>query len=119
VKGLRVALALFALLALGVSDSKWEYLGIYTVTAYCPCPKCCHGFADGHTADGTKLRPGSRVVAAPPEMPFNTMLTVDGYGEARVADRGGAIVGRRLDVFFWTHDEAVRWGVRQVKVWRR
>ena len=118
-RGLRIALALCALFALGVHDDRWEFLGTYTVTAYCPCSKCCGRFAAGNTADGTRLRRDSRVIAAPPEISFGTMLSVAGYGDARVADRGGAIVGRRLDVFFWTHDEATEWGVKQAKVWRR
>jgi 3D (Asp-Asp-Asp) domain-containing protein len=33
-----------------------------------------------------------------------------------VLDRGGAIKGARLDVFFATHDEARAWGRRWVLV---
>lgn len=118
-KSLHIALAFSTLFVLGVYDDRWECLGTYTVTAYCPCPKCCGQLANGRTADGTRLRRDSRVIAAPPEIPFGTVLSVPSYGEARVADRGQAIVGRKLDVFFWTHDEAMDWGVRQAKVWRR
>lgn len=90
-----------------------ECSGEYEVTAYCPCAKCCERWADGATSDGTILSPRSRVVAAPRGIPFDTMLYVPGYGLARVADRGGAIKGRRLDVFFWTHEEALQWGRRR------
>jgi 3D (Asp-Asp-Asp) domain-containing protein len=119
VRSLRIALTLCALSALGVHDDRWEFLGTYTLTACCPCPKCCSPFANASTADGTRLKRDSHVVAAPPEITFGTMLSVPGCGEARVADRGQAIVGRRLDVFLWTHDEALEWGVKQAKVWRR
>jgi 3D (Asp-Asp-Asp) domain-containing protein len=38
-----------------------------------------------------------------------------------VEDRGGAIKGKRLDLFFDSHKEALEWGRQQldVKVWRR
>ena len=33
-----------------------------------------------------------------------------------VLDRGGAIQGDRLDVFFGSHQEALEWGVRYLDV---
>lgn len=97
----------------------YEDLGVWRVTAYCPCRVCCGRHADGITADGTHLAPGKKVLAAPRSVPFDTRLRVPGYGVGRVADRGGAIKDRRLDVFFWSHQEAVEWGVRWLKVERR
>jgi len=119
VKVLRVVALLVAAVSIGATDDDWEYLGTHTVTAYCPCPKCCGRWADGRTADGTKLGPRSRVVAAPHTQPFDTVLYVPGYGAARVADRGKAIKGKRLDVFFWSHRKAVAWGVKELEVWRK
>ena len=92
---------------------------VYRVTAYCPCEKCCGRYADGITAAGHRITKGDRFVAAPPEIPFGTMLIVPGYKEGRpvpVLDRGGAIKDSRLDVFFDSHAEALAWGVRYVKV---
>jgi 3D (Asp-Asp-Asp) domain-containing protein len=57
-----------------------------------------------------------RIVAAPPDIRFETVLDVPGYGRAVVADRGGAIQGRRLDVLFPTHSQARAWGVRFLAV---
>ncbi len=86
----------------------------YRVTAYCPCEKCCGEFADGITASG---RPATGlIVAAPPDIPFNTRLDIPGYGRGLVADRGGVIKGDRLDVLFPTHQEALEWGVQYLKV---
>lgn len=86
----------------------------YKITAYCPCEKCCGEFADGFTASG--LAAVGRIIAAPPEIPFGTILFIKGYGWAEVQDRGGAIKGKRLDVLFPTHEQALDWGVRFIEV---
>ena len=86
------------------------------VTAYCPCPICCGKNAAGLTASG---RPTStnygHFVAAPADLAFGTRVTIAGYNKGRpvpVLDRGGAIKGDRLDVFFPSHEAAMRWGRR-------
>lgn len=89
------------------------------VTAYCPCAKCCGKYADGVTANGHRIRPGEWFAAADKSLPFGTMIAIPGYNDGRpvpVWDRGGAIKGDRLDVFFPTHKEALQWGVKQVEV---
>ena len=90
------------------------------VTAYCPCPKCCGKHASGITASGRPITAANgHFVAAPAEFAFGSKLTVPGYNKGRpvpVLDRGGAIKGTRLDVFFPTHDEARQWGRRWVAV---
>lgn len=49
--------------------------------------------------------------------PFGTRLYVPGYGHGVVEDRGGAIRGpRRLDLYFDSHQDARRWGRREVEV---
>jgi len=55
-------------------------------------------------------------VAAPKGFEFGTMLDIPGYGTVPVLDRGGAIKGNRLDVFFATHQEALNWGVKILTV---
>ena len=85
------------------------------VTAYCGCEKCCGSYADGVTASGYKLQEGSKVVAAPKNIPFGTEIYIPGYGLATVEDRGGAIKGNRIDVYFHTHKEALQWG-RQIVI---
>jgi 3D (Asp-Asp-Asp) domain-containing protein len=90
------------------------------VTAYCPCPKCCGAGAIGLTASGKRVTfNGGRFVAADAALPFGTKLVVPGYNNGRsveVADRGGAIRGNKLDVFFPTHDQATAWGRRWIAV---
>jgi 3D (Asp-Asp-Asp) domain-containing protein len=90
------------------------------VTAYCPCTKCCGENAQGITASGHDVSyNNSRFVAADTEhLPFGTKLVIPGYagGAVEVIDRGGAIKGHKLDVFYPTHEEALQWGRQWVEV---
>jgi 3D (Asp-Asp-Asp) domain-containing protein len=88
--------------------------GIYRVTAYCPCSKCCGKWSDGMTASGAPAK--GKLIAAPKDIPFGTWLNVPGYGWAEVKDRGGSIKGKRLDVFFESHQEAMNWGVQYLEI---
>lgn len=88
----------------------------FRVTAYCLCEECCGRFADGITASGYVIQEGDRFVAAPKEYPFGLMMEIPGYGIVPVEDRGGSIKGDRLDVFFYTHQEALDWGVQYLTV---
>jgi len=97
---------------------EWESIEM-RVTAYCPCPKCCGQYSDGVTACGYKIRPGDTFVAADRRYSFGTEMLIPGYSNGRavkVLDRGGAIKGNRLDVFFATHQEALEWGVKYLEV---
>ena len=97
---------------------EWESIEM-RVTAYCPCPKCCGEYSDGVTACGYKIRPGDTFVAADRRYSFGTEMLIPGYSNSRavkVLDRGGAIKGNRLDVFFATHQEALEWGVKYLEV---
>ncbi len=97
---------------------EWESIQM-RVTAYCPCPKCCGEYSDGVTACGHKIRPGDTFVAADGRYSFGTEMLIPGYSNSRpveVLDRGGAIKGNRLDVFFATHQEALEWGVRHLDI---
>jgi len=87
---------------------------LYRVSAYCPCRLCCGPRACGITASGT--RADHPLVAAPPEIPFGVRLAIPGYGTVRVEDRGAAIQGKRLDILFSRHKQAVAWGVKFLKV---
>ena len=88
----------------------------FRVTAYCPCSKCCGKWSDGITASGHIIKTGDKFVAAPPGYSFGTMVEIPGYGKVPVLDRGGAIKGNKLDVYFDTHQEALVWGIKNLKV---
>jgi 3D (Asp-Asp-Asp) domain-containing protein len=89
------------------------------VTAYCPCERCCGKYSNGQTACSHEIRPGDAFVAADKKYPFGTEMLIAGYNNAepvKVLDRGGAIHGKRLDVFFGSHEEALKWGVKYLDV---
>jgi 3D (Asp-Asp-Asp) domain-containing protein len=91
---------------------------LFLVTAYCPCEKCCGRWAHDHrTASGQSIyvNRGRFVAADTRVVPFHTRVRIPGYAGGRavpVLDRGGKIKGRRLDVFFSSHEQAKRWGRR-------
>ena len=110
--------------------------GDVLVTAYCNCGDCCGwefsllGFGPpvytygpqkgqrkkvGVTARGTVARLGT-VAADPKVYPFGTRLQIPGYGTGIVEDVGGAIKGRHIDVWMPSHEAALRWGRRNLKV---
>lgn len=84
----------------------------YVITAYCPCEKCC-GKSDGITASGEKAIEGVTVAADTDVLPFGTKVIIDG-NTYTVQDRGGAIKGNRIDLYFDSHQEALNFG-RQTK----
>lgn len=88
-------------------DMSLEYLGLYTLTAYCSCEECC-GKSDGITASGTKAT-ANHTIAAPSEFAFGTKLIINGK-EYIVEDRGGAIKDKRIDIYFDSHQEAINFG---------
>jgi 3D (Asp-Asp-Asp) domain-containing protein len=85
------------------------------VTAYCPCEICCGKGAMGLTASGRHVsyNNGQFVAADTDVLPFGTKLLIPGYSDQtpiEVIDRGGAIKGQKLDVFFDSHQRALQWG---------
>lgn len=84
----------------------------FTVTAYCPCEKCCGAYANGYTATGAKATQGVTVAADPDVLPMGTEIELDGHTYT-VQDTGGAIAGNRLDLYFDSHEDALQWGVRE------
>lgn len=84
----------------------------FTATAYCPCAKCC-GKTNGVTASGAKATAG-RTVAMPKSYSFGTKIEIKGMGTYIVEDRGGAIKGNKIDIFFNTHQEALNFGRKTI-----
>ena len=107
----------------------------FEVTGYCKCKQCCgwrrtwygkpvvaSGSSKGKrkrvgiTASGKEAKEGRTIAADTSKYPFGTIMYVPGYGYGRVEDRGGAIKGERLDLYFKNHQRALEWGRQDVSV---
>lgn len=97
--------------------SEKRLLGTFEATAYTDNAQS-QGKWVGQTATGMKPQVG--VIAVDPRViPLGTKLYVEGYGNAIAGDTGGAIKGKRVDLFFNTQKECTNYGRRSVKVWVR
>lgn len=92
-------------------NGKWIWAN---VSAYCACVKCC-GKTNGITASGAKAT-ANHTIAAPSTYKFGTKIEIAGMGIYTVEDRGGAITGNKLDIYFNTHQEALKFGRRQLQI---
>ncbi|WP_129688348.1 3D domain-containing protein [Gottfriedia acidiceleris] len=84
-------------------------------TAYTASCKGCSGV----TATGINLikNPNTKVISVDPNViPLGSKVYVEGYGEAIAGDTGGAIKGKRIDVFIANKQDAINFGRKQVKV---
>jgi 3D (Asp-Asp-Asp) domain-containing protein len=78
----------------------------------------CEG-CSGTTATGIDLKanPNKKVIAVDPSViPLGSKVYVEGYGEAIAGDTGGAIKGNRIDVFIPSQQDAINFGVKQLKI---
>jgi len=106
---------------------EWVSFGEYTITAYCPCTKCCGIWSAAHprrigtdyiqkTASGTIPTDGRTAGADTNILPFGTVVMIDGH-EYIIEDTGNAAWGKKLiDVYFDTHEEAIIFGKRTVEI---
>jgi len=114
------AAAVFTLAAIAPSLGAVVGAERYTATAYCSCSKCCGRWADGLTATGKRAHWGT-IAADWRLLPRGTRVRLSCFpGQVFVVeDRGGAIKGKRIDVWHRSHRSALRFGVRgkvQVKI---
>lgn len=104
-------------------------LGEYRLTAYCSCEKCCGIWAENrpldengkpivYTANQSIAKQGVTVAADTDVLPFGTVLLIGGH-EYIVQDRGGAIKGNRIDIYFESHEEALEFGVQYDEVFKK
>lgn len=84
-------------------------------TGYCPCNVCNYPYGGQPTYMGDSLQKG--IVAVDPNIiPMGSQLYIEGYGYGKASDQGGAIKGMHIDLCFSTHQEALNWGMKYVKV---
>ena len=91
------------------------FLGEYTLTAYCPCTRCC-GKDDGITATGTLAAEGRTIAVDPRVIPYGSRVLLifpNGTQHTYIAeDCGSGVIGNRVDVFFSDHETARVFGVQ-------
>ena len=103
-----------------------QSIGEFTLTAYCPCIRCCEVWSEQHpskkgtgyiqkTASGTIPTAGKTIATDINTIPFGTTVIINGH-EYIAEDRGGAIKGNRIDVFFDSHEEALVFGRQKSEV---
>lgn len=93
-------------------EAAYTHESAVTVTAYCPCQKCCGEYANGYTATGAKATQGVTIATDPDVIPMGTEVEIDGHIYI-AQDVGGAISGNRIDLYFDSHEDALQWGVRE------
>lgn len=91
----------------GPIEEEWE---LYTLTAYCSCERCC-GKTDGITATGTHAIEGVTIAVDPDDIPYGSYVDIEGLGTYIAEDCGGAIKGNRIDIYFDSHEAALKFGV--------
>lgn len=92
----------------------YKSLGEFVISHYCSCETCCNK-SDGITASGTQATAGRTIAADPDVLPMGSVVIIDGHTYT-VEDVGGAIKGKRIDIFMDSHEEALQAGVRTVEV---
>lgn len=97
-------------------------MGMFKLTAYCGCKKCCGKWADNrpngvvYGASGEILQEGYSIAVDTDVIPYGTEVIING-NTYRADDCGGAIKGNRIDVYFSEHEDAVNFGVQKAEVY--
>lgn len=127
----------YSTLTRGGRTFEFEEVLEVVATAYCPgtpdsgCPldsrgaSACTGVHnDGYTYTGIRAMAGDgtlenpHIIAVDPAViPLKSLVYMEGYGFARAEDTGNAIVGNKIDLLFDTHEEALSFGKKRLRVY--
>ena len=98
-------------------SAKTVNLGTFKLTAYCNCSKCCGKWAGGATASGAMPKANRTIAVDKRVIPLGTKVIIN--GKTYVAeDTGGAIKGKRIDIYFNSHKQAMNFGVKYAEVFK-
>ena len=96
----------------GEEPERWESLGTWLLTAYCPLD-CCNGKGRAwHTASGAPMVIGDTVAVG--GLPFGTKLRIRDHIYT-VTDRG--VHGHHVDILHESHRAANKFGMQHAEVW--
>lgn len=105
---------------------EWKSLGEFKITAYCSCKKCCGVWAKNrpldengkeivYTASGERAEVGKTIAVDTSVIPFGTEVRiVDTVYTAQ--DTGSAVKGNVIDIYFDSHEDAVKHGAKYLEV---
>jgi 3D (Asp-Asp-Asp) domain-containing protein len=102
------------------AKKKWKYHRVYPVVSR---GGALHTKvqATGYTWTGDKTSSGhwpkrGSIAVDPKVIPIGSVIWIDGYGFGVAMDKGAAIQGGIIDLYFDTEKEAIEWGRRTVRI---
>lgn len=105
---------------------EWKTLGKFKITAYCSCVRCCSIWAKNrpldengkeivYTASGERAEAGKTIAVDTSVIPFGTEVRI-GDTVYTAQDTGSAVKGNVIDIYFDSHEDAVRHGAKYLEV---
>ena len=109
-----------------VKQEEWKSLGEFKITAYCSCKKCCGVWAKNrpldengkeivYTASGERAEAGKTIAVDTSVIPFGTEVRI-GDTVYTAQDTGSAVKGNVIDIYFDSHEDAVKHGAKYLEV---
>lgn len=90
-----------------------EYLGEFTLTAYCSCSKCCGNWGE-YTSSGTIPEEGRTVACN--VLPAGTKIIIN--EKIYIVEDTGLLGKNKIDIYMDSHEDALEFGVKEkVKVY--
>lgn len=71
---------------------------------------------DRITSTGTQVKEGRTIAVDPWVIPYGSRVYIPGYGWRIAEDCGGAIKGNKIDIYFESRSEALRFGRRKMTI---
>ena len=99
------------------TEYEFVYLGEYKLTYYCDerYPHICGG--SGVTASGRPTTVGSTIGVNPAEIPYGSVVYIEGLGFRSADDTGSGIGNKHIDVLVSGHQEALSQTLLNSDVW--
>lgn len=97
-----------------VSGKNGRSLGVFKLTAYCPCYECSKGWGR-MTSSGRLAQENHTIATDSSVIPEGTRVVIN--GTVYVAeDTGGGVVGKHIDIFMESHSATLSFGVQHAEV---
>ena len=84
------------------------------LTAYCPCRQCSGGYGT-RTATGTRCRQGRTIAVDRHRIKLGSKVIINNH-TYKAEDVGGGVKGNHIDIYFNSHRQTQKFGVKYRKV---